>query len=61
MVFVAAQELPGIACNNNNDDNNFNISVFPRQYMVLPTSLYNSQCVSFIRYSNEKSEFKTHN
>ena len=23
--------------------------------------LYNFQCVSFIRYSNEKSELKTHN
>ena len=29
--------------------------------MVLPTILYNFQCVSFIRYSNEKSELKTHN
>ena len=27
--------------------------------MVLPTILFNFQCVSFIRYSNEKSELKT--
>ena len=46
-----------LACNNNN---NF-ISVFPRYYVVLPTILNNFQYVSFMRYSNKKSELKMHN
>ena len=40
-----------------NNHNNF-ISVFQSKYMVLPTILNNFQYVSFIRYSNEKSELK---
>ena len=47
--------------NNNNKNNNNFISVFPRYYEVLPTILNNLQYISFIRYSNEKSELKTHN